>query len=659
MIVCAFLQEHEYLIDKPQTFNFGGEYLYSFRPSGKNLRVSREFNNKHIPGFFDITSSSCRINLLSAIVGENGAGKSSIMDSIRGIFVEHVYSMPHSLLTVLVEIDGNTKILSSNFDRVYLEIDDSRYEQLDKMEKSNYQSIYYSPHFDLKYNVDFDEVDQYDISLDQFVKQDLADTENKGTSENGWKFSLEEELVLKNSMRQIEFLNSSVFKENQIFQQVFDLPQYHSGVLHFRDVKIQKEWNTPNNLRPILNLIFEKIEKENSEWHIFRDNNSHLEKDRRQALVNRFLLERFVLTAFLSIILEQMEKSNTWLGEGTIEDPYNMHKFEKFSAKELFLYFIEHSYIKLKDTRREIFNKEYIFDFLKELEIIFSKEVNPDFIKKQSIRINLADSQNILVKHREIVTNLIHYFPATEGLVKKENFTDGFLFFRPTDRNFSSGENAFLNFFSKLHAFIENNLREERKTLPAKEFYVLLLDEADLGFHPVWKKKYIDAILKTLPFFFESLQVKPNLQIIITTHEPLTLSDLPINNIVLLKKDNGYSAVISNNDHNHIQKTFGANITDLLAHSFFIDDGLIGDFSKSKIQEVVRWLDTSKKLSDNQKSSGNFKEQVDYYKKVVSLIDEAIIKIKLSEMITDLSPDKAYYNEIIDQEIILLKSKKK
>src|SRR5690606_34730310 len=115
MIASIYLKEHEYLINELQTLNFGGKYLYSFLPIGKDLIVRRKLNEKYIPDFFNISDSECKIDLLSAVVGQNGVGKSSILDVIRGVFVENKYSMPHNILTVVVEIDGVTKILQSNF----------------------------------------------------------------------------------------------------------------------------------------------------------------------------------------------------------------------------------------------------------------------------------------------------------------------------------------------------------------------------------------------------------------------------------------------------------------------------------------------------------------------------------------------------------------
>ena len=651
MIVSIFLEEHQYLIEKPQTLNFGGKYLYSFRIIRGSLIVLRKLNEKYISNFFNISQSECNIKLLSAIVGQNGVGKSSILDVIRAIFVEHLYSMPHSLSTTLIEIDGETKVLQSNFEDIFLEdaiSDDIKFTKLETVEKRSYQSIYYSPHFDLKYNNDFDEVDDYDISLDQFIKKDLETTDKKGTNENGWKFSLHDELLLRNSMRQIEFLNSNIFKDNIAFREIFDIPKYESGILHFRDVEIPNFHNVPMGLRSIIQEILDKVEKEHSEWHIYRDNNLGLKDDLRQALVNKYLLERFIIRAFVSVVIQQMEKGNTWLKEGYIEDPYNMDRFVDYSAFDVFKYFIQESYLEKGEFKRAIFNHEEILIFFNKLDFLLSKETNPDNIKKQSIRLDLKDLKEIFDLHKKIITNLLHYYPKFEGLIQKSDYTEGILFFRPTDRNMSSGENALLNFFSKLYNFIESNLSAESKSLKDKENYVLLLDEADLGFHPIWKKKYIEAILKTIPHFFKSLDVKPNLQIIVSTHDPLTLSDLPINNVLFLSKSGHYCNVISDNDQNKIQKTFGANITDLLAHSFFVDNGLIGDFSKSKIKEVINWIKKNENISDNRKETSKFSEELEYNKKIINLIDEKIVKIKLVEMITDLVSDKEYYNQAID-----------
>jgi len=165
----------------------------------------------------------------------------------------------------------------------------------------------------------------------------------------------------------------------------------------------------------------------------------------------------------------------------------------------------------------------------------------------------------------------------------------------------------------------------------------------------MWKKRFIDIILKSVPYFFEGLTPKPNLQIILTTHDPLTLSDIPKHNVIFLEKAEEGKCRISS----EVQKTFGANITDLLADSFFIKDGLIGNFAKSKINEIITWI------NENRNRTEINEKDLEHYQKVIELIDERVIKLKLSEMITELLPDNTFYNDMIDKEIEKLQNQKK
>ena len=252
--------------------------------------------------------------------------------------------------------------------------------------------------------------------------------------------------------------------------------------------------------------------------------------------------------------------------------------------------------------------------------------------------------------------------------------------FKP-DKKLSYGEKSLLNLFSSLNEFTirkNNDLR-------LKENYILLLDEADLGFHPLWKKKFVSAITKVIPLIFKKLNddidknkfpdlEERKVQIILTTHDPLTLSDIPNYNITYIKKipnaiDSEISLILKENDKPN--KSFGANITDLIADSFFINDGLIGDFAKNKINETIEWLNFKKieleiknlKESATSKETQN-KKIIDakvnelsilkeiiknndpvYHQKFISIIDEPIIKTKLMEMYSEVFEEKDKYLE--------------
>ncbi|WP_311327523.1 AAA family ATPase [Capnocytophaga sputigena] len=340
MIASIYIKEHSYLTDKPLTLNFGGEYLYSFEEIGKSLIISRKKNEKYIPDFFNISESDSKIELLSAIVGENGVGKSSILDIIRSIF-SNSNGFTHNEAVVLVEIEGETKVLSSTTSRrCYLE--ENSFNEIGQINESeSYQSIYYSPHFDLKYNSNYDELDKYDISLDEYIKEDLDEIDRKGTNGQGWKYKLHQELKFKNTLRIIEFMDSISFKK---VSKHFKLSGYDKVDLIFRDLSSDDEfWNTPSQFEGIITQIKEKLEEERENWHkirIFDKNNNVTNQDE----VNKYLLRNFIIRSILSIICRMLEEDtgNFYLEEGEVE------------GEELF-------------TNKKIVQKNYSYSFLKTL----------------------------------------------------------------------------------------------------------------------------------------------------------------------------------------------------------------------------------------------------------------------------------------------------
>ncbi|OVE56597.1 hypothetical protein [Chryseobacterium mucoviscidosis] len=131
---------------------------------------------------------------------------------------------------------------------------------------------------------------------------------------------------------------------------------------------------------------------------------------------------------------------------------------------------------------------------------------------------------------------------------------------------------------------------------------------------------------------FSEISGFESVQIIFTTHDTLTLSDIPNSNVIYLKKDGDKTKVLSQNEKP--KKSFGANITDLLADSFFIKDGFIGDFAKGKIEETIKWinLEKFKKDSKSQQPYELNEDEYKHHKKIIELIDENVVRMKLAEM---------------------------
>jgi len=608
MITSIYIRKHSYLVDNPLTLNFGGEYLYSFKEEGQSLIISRNQNDKYIPNFFNISESDSKIELLSAIVGENGVGKSSILDIIRSVFskiIRSVFSKSEGFtykeVVVLVENEGETRILYSNIPfKCYLE--GKLLEEIGKPNNntSSYQSIYYSPHFDLKYNSNYDELDYYDISLDEYIRQDLNNIKQNDVD-------IHNELNFKNTLRIIEFVTSDTFQREEILS-VFEIPQYEYASLIFKEKKIRKNQNekidfqnTPYQFREIIENILRKIDDDIEIVYNHLKSIGNLNK----IVFMQDIFKNVVLKTILSVIIDMLEERNTYLEEGILENEESLN-IEKSDAKSLFLFFIRNAYIE-RMRNYKIFNDSLFEKFLNNIEYIIESVSNESDISDFSynsltIKIKVENIKNLIELHREIVKNFMRY----PNMISYKNINQyEFITIDPLGRSLSSGEFSILNFFSKLYFFLQNSPFISL----SKKNYILLLDEADLGLHPMWKKRFIDIILKSVPYFFEGLTPKPNLQIILTTHDPLTLSDIPKHNVIFLEKAEEGKCRISS----EVQKTFGANITDLLADSFFIKDGLIGDFAKSKINEVITWI------NENRNKTKIDEEKLAYYKKLKKL----------------------------------------
>lgn len=213
----------------------------------------------------------------------------------------------------------------------------------------------------------------------------------------------------------------------------------------------------------------------------------------------------------------------------------------------------------------------------------------------------------------------------------------------------SSGEISLLNLFSRFYSYFKKHFDDFGK-IPTGNNYLVLLDEGDSGFHPEWKKKYVSIIIPFFESFFEKYNA--TVQIIFTTHDPLTLSDIPNYNVVYLSEKDGKKVIL--NETEKPQKSFGANINDLLSDSFFVEDGLIGDFAKAKINEVIEWLNFKSNTLESTLKQAIFKDN-DYYGKLIEIIDEPIIKNKLREMFIDVTQDEKF----IDLEIQRLQNLKK
>ena len=131
----------------------------------------------------------------------------------------------------------------------------------------------------------------------------------------------------------------------------------------------------------------------------------------------------------------------------------------------------------------------------------------------------------------------------------------------------SSGESSMFNLFSRLHEVLHK--WEQRK-------FILILDELDSCFHPQWQQK----IMNFLTEFLRTSYSQKEFQIILTTHSPVLLSDIPRDNVIFMRREG-----VVEKEH---KQTFAANIASLYYDSFFMKNGSIGEVAKNSIAHLLK-----------------------------------------------------------------------
>ncbi len=190
----------------------------------------------------------------------------------------------------------------------------------------------------------------------------------------------------------------------------------------------------------------------------------------------------------------------------------------------------------------------------------------------------------------------------------------------------SSGEQALQNIFTWLSLYSSFGEILNEKTAEIGHNILLLLDEVDLYMHPEWQRKF----LKLLSDELNAVYPDKNIQVIISTHSPLVLSDIPSANCIYLKHEGDICTFASGPEEN---RTFGANIFALLKDSFFMKKSL-GEFAYSKIVWISHKLNELKGNPDLES-----REQYRYLDKLIDLIGEPVVRRKLQMLYDEVFAD--------------------
>lgn len=267
-----------------------------------------------------------------------------------------------------------------------------------------------------------------------------------------------------------------------------------------------------------------------------------------------------------------------------------------------------------------------------------SPHVNFDFTYDEYVsRLNL----NVPLKGIDEITEHLPppFFSFNIKLDKTKNETvetkEPILFQR-----MSSGERQFIYTMSTFVYHIKNILSIQQSNRIRYRSINLILDEVELCFHPEYQRLFVDNLIRTIQRL--KLNTHCSFNIMIATHSPFVLSDIPMCNILHLK-----DGIVQSKDQ--FKNPFGANINDILYQSFFLENGFIGEYARKKILKVVAQL---------KKPIESIREEKDNILECISFVGEPIIQKQLQSLFNEkfgVQDEKDIIIENLRREIQLLK----
>lgn len=186
----------------------------------------------------------------------------------------------------------------------------------------------------------------------------------------------------------------------------------------------------------------------------------------------------------------------------------------------------------------------------------------------------------------------------------------------------SSGEQHFIHSIQSIlyHLINVNSVFETTANKIKYSFVNIVLDEIELYYHPEFQRIFINELLLKI----KSLSI-PNIKginILFCTHSPFILSDIPKENT--LRLDDGKIELNDNSEN-----SLGANIHDLLSNDFYLKNGFMGEYTKEKIFSLINFLDKNKTIKEE---TFNYNWDKKNSKCFIELIGEPLLKGSLKEL---------------------------
>ncbi|WP_226546031.1 AAA family ATPase [Bacillus thuringiensis] len=633
-------------------FNFTDEFIVSYDSKTKEL-----FIEKNEPKSFELWGK--RINSIDLIVGKNGAGKSTVLD-------------------LIAETNINRRLL---FNRYRKGVHDPRAECFSEwfaiyhVEKNKFivegaePNLLFNDNQEIKYeysfvcSYDFDEKKlhcKHSITIEKRNLQKNNDVSFDKTLLIMYGGSFKEEFRVKNKRR------SRSSDDYMGFHRIRIPPASISNIYHFLTKEyemMEKGRFTAQNVVCILDKEDFYIETGISKREMKKFNllyhgetpltpqiteSRPLASDYKSAYYSFSTKEKFIITLLESFIVK------SWINEIDV-DSKNRHKaivlkelidsieFNGLPEKQSFEKLLEYLFLVLNlvcDAISEKYHgneKTYYAKALIDFIGYIQRMRNEYFISPNQIEIPINGDLDEEVER--ILT--VYDFYSSGGEERKNDLQNVINVYY---ENMSKGEMTFIIHFSSLY-----------KAITAIDDaivgnVIICLDEPEENFHPEWARKYIYYLTTFLNQINKNHHVK--YQIIISTHSPFIVSDVPKNNITCIKlveEDGIYSRITEKANFG-----FGSNLYDIIKDDFFLNSS-IGEFATNEINRILM------KINEMNKYDG---ENIKKLQSLINIIDDdlihnklnAILKQRIREIMSD--DEKNARIRELEEELLRLKGSK-